>query len=76
MTPSSRIFVNVSCGAIVDTDDLMARLKRGDVVARSDVFDPGSCKSVALRLSVRETISKVDTTFDSTKAVLRNSSLH
>jgi len=34
------IFVNVSRGAIVDPDALIARLQRGDIVAGLDVFDP------------------------------------
>jgi phosphoglycerate dehydrogenase-like enzyme len=33
-------FVNVSRGAIVDPDALVARLQRGDIVAGLDVFDP------------------------------------
>jgi phosphoglycerate dehydrogenase-like enzyme len=33
-------FVNVSRGAVVDSDALIARLQRGDVVAGLDVFDP------------------------------------
>ena len=33
-------FVNVSRGAIVDPDALIARLQRGDIVAGLDVFDP------------------------------------
>ena len=32
--------MNVSRGAIVDSDALVARLKRGDIVAGLDVFDP------------------------------------
>ncbi len=32
--------MNVSRGAIVDSDALIARLKRGDIVAGLDVFDP------------------------------------
>jgi phosphoglycerate dehydrogenase-like enzyme len=34
------VFVNVSRGAIVDSDALIARLRQGDVVACLDVFDP------------------------------------
>lgn len=34
------VFVNVSRGAIVDPDALIERLRRGDVVAGLDVFDP------------------------------------
>jgi phosphoglycerate dehydrogenase-like enzyme len=34
------VFVNVSRGAIVDPDALVERLRRGDVVAGLDVFDP------------------------------------
>jgi phosphoglycerate dehydrogenase-like enzyme len=34
------VFVNVSRGAVVDSDALIARLKRGDVIAGLDVFDP------------------------------------
>lgn len=34
------VFVNVSRGAIVDPDALIARLQRGDIVASLDVFDP------------------------------------
>ena len=40
MIRSSSVFVNVSRGAIVDSDALIARLKRGDIVAGLDVFDP------------------------------------
>ena len=32
--------MNVSRGAIIDPDALIARLRRGDVVAALDVFDP------------------------------------
>ena len=39
ISPDS-VFVNVSRGAVVDSDALMARLKRGDIVAGLDVFDP------------------------------------
>jgi D-3-phosphoglycerate dehydrogenase len=34
------VFVNVSRGAIADPDALIARLRRGDIVAGLDVFDP------------------------------------
>lgn len=34
------VFVNVSRGAIVDSDALIDRLRRGDIVAGLDVFDP------------------------------------
>ncbi len=34
------VFVNVSRGAIVDPDALIARLRRGDLIASLDVFDP------------------------------------
>ena len=33
-------FVNVSRGAVVDTDALVARLQKGDISAGLDVFDP------------------------------------
>lgn len=39
ISPNS-VFVNVSRGAIVDSDALIERLKRGDIVAGLDVFDP------------------------------------
>jgi D-3-phosphoglycerate dehydrogenase / 2-oxoglutarate reductase len=34
------VFVNVSRGKVVDTDALLVRLERGDVIACLDVFDP------------------------------------
>lgn len=34
------VFVNVSRGPVVDSDALIARLKKGDIVAGLDVFDP------------------------------------
>ena len=34
------VFVNVSRGKVVDSDALVRRLKRGDIVAGLDVFDP------------------------------------
>lgn len=40
MIPSGAVFVNVSRGAIVDSGALIARLKRGDIIAGLDVFDP------------------------------------
>ena len=40
MIPSNSVFVNVSRGAVVDSDAIIARLKRGDIVAGLDVFDP------------------------------------
>ncbi len=40
MIPSNAVFVNVSRGVVVDSDALIERLKRGDIVAGLDVFDP------------------------------------
>ena len=40
LIPSGAVLVNVSRGAIIDPDALIARLRRGDVVAALDVFDP------------------------------------
>ena len=37
---SGAVFVNVSRGAIVDSAALIARLKRGDITAGLEVFDP------------------------------------
>ena len=37
---SGAVFVNVSRGAVVDSEALIARLKRGDIIAGLDVFDP------------------------------------
>jgi phosphoglycerate dehydrogenase-like enzyme len=34
------VFVNVSRGAVVDTNALIARLRRGDIIACLDVVDP------------------------------------
>lgn len=34
------VFVNVSRGQVVDSDALVSRLSRGDVIAALDVFDP------------------------------------
>ncbi len=34
------VFVNVSRGAVVDSQALIARLKEGDIIAGLDVFDP------------------------------------
>ncbi len=40
LIPSGRTFVNVSRGQVVDSQALIARLKRGDIMAGLDVFDP------------------------------------
>lgn len=40
LIPSNAVFVNVSRGVVVDSEALIARLKRGDIVAGLDVFDP------------------------------------
>ena len=40
MIPSDSVFVNVSRGVVVDSEALIERLKRGDIVAGLDVFDP------------------------------------
>jgi len=40
LIPSNAVFINVSRGAIVDSDALINRLKRGDIIAGLDVFDP------------------------------------
>lgn len=40
LIPSGRVFVNVSRGPVIDSDALIARLKRGDITAGLDVFDP------------------------------------
>ena len=37
---SGAVLVNVSRGKVIDSDALVARLKRGDIVAGLDVFDP------------------------------------
>ncbi len=40
LIPSGAVFVNVSRGAIVNSDALIERLKRGDIAAGLEVFDP------------------------------------
>lgn len=40
LLPSGTAFVNVSRGAIVDSTALVERLRRGDITAGLDVFDP------------------------------------
>ena len=40
LIPSGAVFINVSRGAVVDSDALIARLKQGDIIAGLDVFDP------------------------------------
>jgi D-3-phosphoglycerate dehydrogenase len=40
LIPSDAVFVNVSRGPIVDSHALIERLKRGDIIAGLDVFDP------------------------------------
>ncbi len=40
LIPSGAVFVNVSRGAVVDSAALIERLKRGDIIAGLDVFDP------------------------------------
>ncbi len=38
--PSGAVLVNVSRGAIINSEALIERLKRGDIIAGLDVFDP------------------------------------
>ena len=40
LIPDGRVFVNVSRGKVVDSEALVARLKRGGLIAGLDVFDP------------------------------------
>jgi phosphoglycerate dehydrogenase-like enzyme len=40
LMPSGTVLINVSRGAVIDSTALVARLKRGDIVAGLDVFDP------------------------------------
>ena len=40
LVPPGAALVNVSRGAVIDSDALVARLQRGDVTAALDVFDP------------------------------------
>ena len=40
LIPDGRVFINVSRGIVVDSEALLARLKRGGLIAGLDVFDP------------------------------------
>jgi D-3-phosphoglycerate dehydrogenase len=40
LIPSGRVLVNVSRGKVIDSAALVERLRRGDIVAGLDVFDP------------------------------------
>jgi phosphoglycerate dehydrogenase-like enzyme len=40
LIPSGAVFVNVSRGQVVDSQALVERLKKGDITAGLDVFDP------------------------------------